>query len=258
MSGLRLNTMRSPECQCASALLHRSPSLSPYVLPYVSPAPSPRCERRRTSASGTPPSPRCGWAWGTPYAGVEALHGIDELGFLPSDAMLHEAMSWRAMVAPIRATTGINTKLLVGLELGIPLVVSSAAAAPLGIGRIGSGARGGNGSFAPASTAHPLPLAALLADEPSEVVAACARLLSSDHVWHASSKAALDAFEHMAANDPAGHDMKALLAAACAAGVPWHPEGVGRQAGGDGGKGTSSPAPPPLCAVVDEAAVMCS
>ena len=69
------------------------------------------------------------------------------------------------MVAPIRATTGINTKLLVGLELGIPLVVSSAAAAPLGIGRIGSGARGGNGSFAPASTAHPLPLAALLADE---------------------------------------------------------------------------------------------
>ena len=34
------------------------------------------------------------------------------------------------MVAPIRATTGINTKLLVALELGVPLVATAAAAAP--------------------------------------------------------------------------------------------------------------------------------
>ena len=38
------------------------------------------------------------------------------------------------MVAPIRATTGINTKLLVALELGVPLVATAAAAAPFRAG----------------------------------------------------------------------------------------------------------------------------
>ena len=37
---------------------------------------------------GTPP--HCGWAWGSPYYGVEAESGIDTLGFLGADAMLQE------------------------------------------------------------------------------------------------------------------------------------------------------------------------
>ena len=118
-----------------------------------------RCERRpaRPSAPTTPSAPgpqstaaergpRCGWAWGTIYAGVEAANGIDELGYLPSDAMVREILTWRAMVAPIRATTGINTKLLVALELGVPLIATSAAAAPLGLAASGGSGGGEDGS----------------------------------------------------------------------------------------------------------------
>lgn len=163
---------------------------------------------------------RCGWAWGTPFAGAEAQNGIDELGFLGSNEMVEEALMWRAMVAPIRATTGINTKLLVGLELGIPIVVTPAAAAPL--------------ALAPptptrlltrnASAAAVLTPAALLAADPVGFVAHCHRLLMNDHIWRASSRAALEAHARMEQADPAGGDMRALLAAACA--------GRGHAAGG--------------------------
>jgi hypothetical protein len=38
---------------------------------------------------------RCGWAWGTPYAGDEEAAGIDALGFLSDAEMLAEMRSWR-------------------------------------------------------------------------------------------------------------------------------------------------------------------
>ena len=144
-------------------------------------------------------SSRCGWAWGTPFEGREKENGIDELSFLNQEGMLYEAMSWRGMVAPIRATTGINTKLLVSLELGVPLMVTTAAAAPLNLGLYSNRSTG----------------AALLADEPTEFIAACSKLLSSDHAWRTHSKAALEAYQRMEAEDPAASDMRKLLSAAC-------------------------------------------
>ena len=38
----------------------------------------------------------CGWAWGTPYAGVEKENGIDELGYLSSEELLAEAKQAQA------------------------------------------------------------------------------------------------------------------------------------------------------------------
>ena len=208
-----------------------------------------QCARRTTTAVAASANrapldsesavPRCGWAWGTRYAGVEAHHGIDEVGFLPSDAMVKEVLSWRAMVAPIRATTGINTKLLVALELGVPLVVTSAAAAPLALGAVvSSTGRSLSAAHAANSVAHTAnaarakgnatatrlaavaaaapSAAALLADEPAAFVAHCARLLGSEHVWRASSRAGLDAYERMVEHDPAAEDMRTVLRSACA------------------------------------------
>ena len=75
----------------------------------------------------------CGWAWGTPYAGFEAQNGIDELGYLSSEELLTEVLSWRLMIVPVLRTTGVNTKILVALELGVPLVITPVAASPFDI-----------------------------------------------------------------------------------------------------------------------------
>ena len=76
---------------------------------------------------------RCGWAWSTPYAGTEARGGIDELGFISDEAMLSELASWQAMVVPILRSTGVNTKVLPALEGGVPIVLTTVAASPLGV-----------------------------------------------------------------------------------------------------------------------------
>jgi hypothetical protein len=154
------------------------------------------CERR---VGGT----RCGWAWGTPYAGREAEHGIDELGYLPAREMLAELRSWRAMVAPIRVTTGINTKLLVALELGLPLVVTRAAALPLGLLPQGNASAAGSRA------------AALFADDVLEFTSATLQLVGSEVLWRRMSRASRDTFEQMESVDPAAEDMKGLLHSAC-------------------------------------------
>ena len=170
------------------------------------------CDRALARADG---APRCGWAWGTPYAGIEKKNGIDELGFLASPQMVAELRKWRAMIAPIRATTGINTKLLVALELGVPLVVTRAAASPLGLD-----------APAKAPTAAPTAApAALLADEADEFNDAILRLSSgTPEAWAAASQAALAAYARLERDDPAASDMAALLKASCSRSyyVPQH------------------------------------
>ena len=76
---------------------------------------------------------RCGWAWGTEYAGMEEEHGIDALGFTEEAEMLRDLLSWDAMVVPILRSTGVNTKLLPALQWGVPIVLTSVAASPLQI-----------------------------------------------------------------------------------------------------------------------------
>ena len=77
--------------------------------------------------------PRCGWAAATPCAGAEAACGIDALGYVSDEALRSEARAWRLLLVPIFASTGANTKLLLGLQLGLPIVSTVAAAVPFGI-----------------------------------------------------------------------------------------------------------------------------
>ena len=54
----------------------------------------------------------------------QAENGIDELGYLSAEGLLEEVLSWRLMIVPVLRTTGVNTKILVALELGVPLVIT--------------------------------------------------------------------------------------------------------------------------------------
>ena len=72
----------------------------------------------------------CGWAWGTACAGREAACGVDVLGYLSEAQLEEEAARWKGLLAPIFASTGVNTKLLLGLQLGLPIVTTEAAAVP--------------------------------------------------------------------------------------------------------------------------------
>ena len=118
-----------------SALRTRIPTLR---LRLVGFPPDDRPKRRQHGPCSASAETRCGWAWGTPFVRREAEEGIDELGFLSDEDMLAELLSWRAMVVPILRSTGVNTKLLPALRWGVPIVLTSVAAAPLGI-RPGSG-----------------------------------------------------------------------------------------------------------------------
>ena len=97
-------------------------------------APDDRPKRQQQRTCSTADSPvRCGWAWRTPFAGGEAAAGIDELGFVSDEEMLTELLSWKAMVVPILRSTGVNTKLLPALQWGVPTILTTVAASPLGI-----------------------------------------------------------------------------------------------------------------------------
>ena len=76
---------------------------------------------------------QCGWAAHTQCAARPSSCGIDSLGYLSDAQLRSEASEWRLMLAPIFATTGANTKLLLGLQLGLPIVSTRAAAAPFGL-----------------------------------------------------------------------------------------------------------------------------
>ena len=208
---------------------------------------------------------RCGWAWGTPYEGRERESGIDEVGFVPSAAMTAEVLSWRAMVAPIRATTGINTKLLLALELGVPLVVTSAAAEPLELKQLTSDGTpsahvGRHPTVARVAAARPAaaqpsapqasgrrtaevlpvgraPAAALIADSQEEIVRAILRLDATPELWRRTAAAARDTFSRMIREDPAAGDVRALAAAVCAAHASPTPPGVPLELGGDTDEG---------------------
>lgn len=61
----------------------------------------------------------CGWTWKTQYTGREAQNGIIITGFLPSLSEMHRHL---AMIVPINVTTGVNTKVLTGLQHGLPII----------------------------------------------------------------------------------------------------------------------------------------
>jgi len=191
----------------------------------------------RCDPASSPARPHCGWAWGTPYAGREAENGIDELGFYDAETLLVEALSWRIFVAPIYHTTGVNTKLLLALELGIPIVSSAAAAAPLGLGLAPNVSLLGAALVAATELRPP----AAIADEAEQFVESVRSVYSQSTLWKQSMSSARLKFREMMSFDPAASDMRSLLRAACAASAyratPVLPIGVDDEPG----RGTRAP-----------------
>ena len=135
---------------------------------------------------------RCGWAWGTPYDGQEAASGIDVLGFV--DDLEQEVRSWRAMVVPVLYTTGINTKVYTALRLGVPVVITPAAAAPFEF---------------PAPTSIPTDpgAVALEAESPMAFAAAVERVVVNDEERARLAAASLKHWDRLLRIDQAAADV---------------------------------------------------
>lgn len=128
---------------------------------------------------------------------------------------------------------------LLSSQLGIPIVVSAAAAAPLQLAEAPSASGALNQSSGPRPSAAP----AFIADSAEAFIAQVQRLYGQPPLWKRAVAAARARFREMMADDPATHDMLALLAATCsAARAPGWPELRFTTAG----VGTSSR--PPTCA----------
>jgi len=154
--------------------------------------------KKQHSSPCKPDGPtRCGWAWGTQYAGKEVAGGIDALGFLSSSDFVSELLGWRAMVVPILRSTGVNTKLLPALQWGVPIVLTSVAANPLAI--------------------PPDDSVALIADDAARFIAQLSRLLSDPPLWRALSAASSAHWTTLLEADRRAADVSQLAALACAA-----------------------------------------
>jgi len=139
--------------------------------------------------------PHCGWAWGTLYSGAEAENGIDELGYLSAEGLLEEVLSWRLMIVPVLRTTGVNTKILVALELGVPLVITPVAASPCDL---------------PENVTI-----VAFADQALDFVQQTVYVYTVSWLWTQLSRASRQHWENLAAHDPARNDVRTMLATVC-------------------------------------------
>ena len=137
----------------------------------------------------------CGWAWGTPYAGAEAENGIDELGYLSAEGLLDEVLSWRLMIVPVLRTTGVNTKILVALELGVPLVITPVAASPFDLPD--------NETIV------------AFADQALDFVQQTVSVYTVSWLWTQLSRASRQHWESLATHDPARNDVRIMLSTVC-------------------------------------------
>ena len=137
----------------------------------------------------------CGWAWGTPYAGAEAENGIDELGYLSAEGLLEEVLSWRLMIVPVLRTTGVNTKILVALELGVPLVITPVAASPFDL---------------PDNET-----VVAFAGQALDFVQQTVSVYTVSWLWTQLSRASRQHWENLATHDPARNDVRTVLSTIC-------------------------------------------
>jgi len=139
--------------------------------------------------------PHCGWAWGTEYAGAEVHHGIDELGYLSAEGLLEEVLSWRLMIVPVLRTTGVNTKILVALELGVPLVITPVAASPF--------------DFDENETI------VAFASQAADFIQQTVSVYTISWLWTRLSRESRRHWEDLAAHDPARNDVRNVLSTVC-------------------------------------------
>jgi len=116
---------------------------------------------------------------------------VDSLGFLSQEAMVHEILSWRSMVVPVLHTTGINTKVYTALALGVPLIITPAAAAPF--------------EFPRNSTV------AFVAADAQGFEAAVDQVVSSDETWRQLSRASREHWASLLRDDRADSDVRELV-----------------------------------------------
>ena len=162
----------------------------------------------------------CGWAWGTPYAGSEREHGIDELGFVDDAELDAELASWSLMAVPVLQTTGVNTKVFEALRLGIPLVITSTALAPFEVAANSS--------------------AALVADDSAAFVAAVDVLLTSGAARARLAAGGRAHWERLVKANHAAEDLRHLIRTLC------------KETSREGFMGSSRLSPVPLAFGVDE------
>lgn len=147
----------------------------------------------------------CGWASRTRYHGIEAASGIDELGFMEDTHMLAELARWQLMVVPVLHTTGVNTKVYSALQVGLPLIISTAAAAPFDFPPPAGVSRG----------AHEADSPALLADDAASFVSASTSLLEDPAARARMSTSARAHWQRLAAADPSREDVRNFVRTIC-------------------------------------------
>ena len=155
------------------------------------PGERPRGGRRRCAAGEV----HCGWAWSTPCEANTSACGVDALGYLSAAALRREAARWQLLVVPIFASTGANTKVLLGLQLGLPIVATPAAVAPFGL--------------------RPGTAAAALADNASALAHAAAALLADAPARRRLGRAARAHFGRLLNRTDAADDAAALVRWSC-------------------------------------------
>jgi len=140
----------------------------------------------------------CNWLHGTPYSvkhgqssSAARLAGIHTVGF---DESLDSLVGRTAMVMPIFASTGVNTKFFRALEFGLPVVMSRVSAASLNV------------------TQHEGVALFLCEDEPQCWAERLLGLASDGRLWQRMSDSALALGAALFDAKVEAKDVKALLA----------------------------------------------
>jgi len=99
------------------------------------------------------------------------------------------------MIVPVLRTTGVNTKILVALELGVPLVITPVAASPFDLPD--------NETIV------------AFADQALDFVQQTVSVYTVSWLWTQLSRASRQHWENLATHDPARNDVRTMLATIC-------------------------------------------
>jgi len=117
------------------------------------------------------------------------------MGYLSAEGLLEEVLSWRLMIVPVLRTTGVNTKILVALELGVPLVITPVAASPFDLPE--------NETIV------------AFADQALDFVQQTVYVYTVSWLWTQLSRASRQHWENLATHDPARNDVRTVLSTVC-------------------------------------------
>ena len=123
------------------------------------------------------------------------LHATPHMPRAPLPTRRAQVLSWRLMIVPVLRTTGVNTKILVALELGVPLVITPVAASPFDI---------------PENET-----VVAFADQALDFVQQTVSVYTVSWLWTRLARASRQHWENLATHDPARSDVRTMLATIC-------------------------------------------